>query len=201
MRPLPEVFCWTRFGTEAGQTVQQILRRKERERRESGGIFLWGIGNSVGPAIAELVKRCDVPEVLFSPILSRPRAVDVEPSAVVAWTSGETLTGAPYLLPPGAYVTSRGPVREGAAHYALVCAQDEPLEVRDLGSLELHGLRNLLSGRGMGASQVTAVVSRPSADTRDGPYRIAMRARLVEPYFIRLRRPAAIDADTLEALG
>jgi hypothetical protein len=29
---IPRYFCWTRFGTEAGQTTAQIIERKERER-------------------------------------------------------------------------------------------------------------------------------------------------------------------------
>jgi hypothetical protein len=44
---LPEAFVWTRFGTEAGQTIDRILARKEAERIANGGLFLWGIGNSV----------------------------------------------------------------------------------------------------------------------------------------------------------
>ena len=85
--PLPQCFVWTRFGTEAGQSISDILRRKEKERAANGGIFYWGIGNAVGPSILELLRRTDEPEVLFSPIKSAPKRDDVTPEAVVAWTA------------------------------------------------------------------------------------------------------------------
>jgi hypothetical protein len=61
-RPIPRDFCWTRFGTEAGEPIEQILERKEAERIATGGVFFWGIGNAVGRSISELVRRTDEPE-------------------------------------------------------------------------------------------------------------------------------------------
>src|SRR4051812_40360539 len=90
---LPQVFCWTRFGTEAGEPIEQILKRKEIERRHNEGVFYWGIGNSLAPSMAELLRRARRPEVLFSPIRSRPRPVDIAPDAVVRWHAAETLDG------------------------------------------------------------------------------------------------------------
>jgi hypothetical protein len=183
---LPEAFCWTRFGTEAGEPADAILVRKERERAGNEGVFFWGIGNSVAPAIAELLLRDRLPEVLFSPIRGRPRPADVAPENVVAWTAAESLDGRRFKLPAGVHVTSR----EARAHYALVCGDDAPLAFSNHGALDFGALRNLVSGRGVGASQVTAVVSRAPRARRTGPsYRVALRARLVEPYFVRLRDP------------
>ena len=91
--------------------------------------------------------------------------------------------------------------------YALVCATDDTLELADLGRLGFPDLRNLLSGRPVGASQVTAVVRRAEEmsgrDDRD--YQISMRARLVEPYFVRLSEPVVIveshsDTEQLSAV-
>ena len=93
---IPLQFCWTRFGTEAAQSIDQILVRKEEERQANHGLFLWGIGNAVGPSILELVRRASVPEVIFSPIKSAPREEDVSPPAVVAWTAGSTICGDRY---------------------------------------------------------------------------------------------------------
>ena len=67
------------FGTEAGEEIGQMLQRKEQERAANGGIFIWGIGNAVGPSIRELVRRGPKPEVLFSPIKSAPKQQDVLP--------------------------------------------------------------------------------------------------------------------------
>src|SRR5438552_3133684 len=104
MRPpadtLPQHFCWTKFGSEAGQTADQILRRKEEERRGNDGVFLWGIGNSLGNAVHELVRRSSRPEILFSPIKAVPRTCDSDPHEVLAWRSAETFRGEQFALPP-----------------------------------------------------------------------------------------------------
>jgi len=191
---LPTIFCWTRFGAEAGETIETILERKERERQANRGVYFWGIGNSVAPGIAELVRRTTSPEVLFSSIKSRPRTVDVRPSAVIRWHRGVTVTGERITLPNTVTVTSR---QSKAGHYALICASDDPLRLGDLGRLKFSGLRNLVSGNALGSSQVTAVVERLT-DRDDGTeYAIALRARLIAPYFVRLTDPAV---ERLEAL-
>lgn len=200
MPRLPEHFCWTRFGTEAGQLVAEILDRKERERLANQGVFLWGIGNAVGSGITELVRCCSEPEVLFSPIKSPPRAFDVAPESVVAWTIGETLDGDVYPLPDSSLVTSRLPIGSArASHYALVCFSVDPIELSvDGPMLAFDGLRNLLSGRRLGASQVTAVVTRETASPQtDAKYEVAFRAHLVYPYFIRLRGPVPVRHESL----
>jgi hypothetical protein len=197
---LPSVFCWTRFGTEAGEPIEGILGRKELERQANDGVFLWGIGNSVAPGIAELVRRCEPPEALFSPIKSRPRPVDVRPPAVVAWTAGETLSGRRIVLPPTVRVTSRGDSSAQSPHYALVCSSEQPLTVANLGRLEFAALRNLLSGNRVGASQVTAVVRYLDDRAAGGlEYPVALRARLVAPYFIRLRQPVPVHPHDIAA--
>lgn len=198
-KQLPKIFCWTRFGTEAGEPIERILDRKEAERRANGGVFLWGIGNSVAPGIAELIRRSDRPEVLFSPIKSRPRSADVNPVNVASWTVGETLAGSQFELPRTMSILSRcSDQARCAPHYALICSLDKPLVLSDLGRLAFRALRNVVSGNPLGASQVTAVVRQ--IDMRDGDsgdYTVAMRAQLVAPYFIRLREPVAVPVGLL----
>jgi len=194
---LPMLFCWTRFGTEAGQSLEQILRHKEEERSANDGVFLWGIGNAVGPGMEELVRRCNAPEVLFSPIAGKARKVDVAPDSVVAWTSGETNDGRQFPLPTRSLVTSRQSTSSASAsHYALICFSREPLVLRvPFGSLTFSSLRNLLSGSRVGASQVTAVVARDRESPIEGRvYEVALRAHLVHPYFIRLRQPVVLSS-------
>ena len=189
---IPACFCWTRFGTEAGQSINQIFERKEQERAANGGLFFWGIGNALGPSIRELLRRTTNPEVLFSPIKSAPRSVDSQPAAVVAWTAAETLRGEPFDLPEQTLVTSRyDPNAPRASSYALVCFSSVPLNQASCeGQIAPATLRNLRTGRPVGASQVTAVVESVSAITEKGStYRVLIRARLVEPYFLRLRSP------------
>ena len=192
---LPDCFCWTRFGTEAAQTVEQIFSRKEEERLANDGTFLWGIGNAIGPSVGALLRRTSDPEVLFSPIKGPPKSLDVAPASVVAWALGETLDGSAFALPQYSLVTSRyNPCSPGRVHYALVCYSERPLGSSGAAArLEMGGLRNLVTGRRVGASQVTAVVQRdgPPAGIC-APYPVAVRAKLVKPYFIRLRSPVLL---------
>lgn len=195
---LPEFFCWTRFGAEAGQSTADILERKEEERVSNNGVFFWGIGNALGPSMVELVRRHGSPEVVFSPIRSAPKRVDVFPAAVAAWVSGVTLDGDPYRLPGRSFVTSRqDPQKPRQAHYALVCRCDARLaESGSSERLPLVSLRNLRTGRPIGASQVTAIVHHDRKISGLPTYDVAMRARLVPPYLIRLRRAFTLPHTT-----
>jgi hypothetical protein len=189
---LPERFCWTRFGTEAGQSADQIFARKEQERVANGGLFFWGIGNAIGPSIGELVRILDNPEVLFSPIRSAPRRDDVAPAMVAAWSEATTMAGEPYPLSAQSLITSRlDPIARRDVHYALVCYSESSLfGAASQGKIVFGCLRNLLTKRPVGASQVTAVVQYDrTANETGAPYDVSFRAVLVPPYFIRLRRP------------
>lgn len=131
------------------------------------------------------------PEVLFSSIKGPPRKVDVAPARVVEWQVGQTITGHRFALTPNFHVRGGSGAETMSPRYALVCASEQPLAVSDYGRLNFGSLRNLISGNQLGASQVTAVVRRlkkQDGDARD--YVVAMRARLVEPFFIRLREPS-----------
>ncbi len=193
---LPRHFCWTRFGTESGEVIGQILARKEDERRANGGIFLWGIGNALAPSMRELVYREPAPEVVFSPIRSKPRKEDVYPSRLVAWTEGRTSAGDVFKLPPGSMVTSRVSERcRRRKHYALVCASTESLCIKDSAeNFSIRSLRNLLTGRQVGASQVTAIVqvAERQESSAGAMYAAAMRTRLIPPYFVELVNPVTL---------
>jgi hypothetical protein len=120
----------------------------------------------------------------------------VRPPAVAAWALGETLDGDVYRLPEHSLVTSRyDPVATGVMHYALICFSRQPLITEEpVAKLTFAALKNLRTGRPIGASQVTAVVLREGLDHRNGgrTYDIAIRAELVYPYFVKLRRPVPL---------
>jgi hypothetical protein len=197
---VPERFVWTRFGTEAGQSIAHILGRKEKERSANSGVFYWGIGNAVGPSIVELLRQSEEPEVLFSPIKSAPRRDDVAPDSVVAWTAAAGMNGEPHRLPIWSLITSRFNMQR-PRHYALVCRCDSSL-LDTFGLTEpvtkkiaIGELSNLLTGRPLGSSQVTAVVRRQVQDFRSGAeYLVRLRVKLVPPYFIQLSAPRPITA-------
>jgi hypothetical protein len=182
---------------EAAQDVSQIIDRKEEERQACNGVFLWGIGNAVGPSILELLRVARCPEVLFSSIKSAPKSIDVNPPAVAAWTDGIGLDGEPFALPHGALITSRfNPTSPKRVHYALVCHSEAPLALLGNGArIQFGALRNLVTQRPVGASQVTAVVEHEEGHPRNSEgYGVAIRARLVAPYFIKLHYPIPIKS-------
>lgn len=85
MNSIPDVFCWTKMGTEAGQSLTTIRQRKELERRAGGGVFAWGIGNSLGTAIydAQRLSPTGYIEVLFTEMLGKPKLIDAKPSQML----------------------------------------------------------------------------------------------------------------------
>jgi hypothetical protein len=195
---VPRCFVWTRFGTEAGQSITDILRRKEQERSANGGVFYWGIGNAVGPSILELLRKSDEPEVLFSPIKSAPRHDDVAPDSVVAWTAAAGLNGEPHRLPIWSLITSRFNIGR-PRHYALVCRSDSSLldefaaVAPNIEKIAIGQLTNIVTGRPLGSSQVTAVVKRQVQQvSSSAEYSVKFRARLAPPYFIQLSAPRPI---------
>ena len=189
---LPSVFCWTKMGTEAGQDLGAILRRKEFERVSGSGVFAWGIGNSVGPAVRHArALGIDPLDVLFTRMKSAPKAVDVAPSALVLWTAYEDELGHRVELPAHMLVTSRGdiPEHDGTKrqHFALICRSDRSL-LAPPGELvvDASAVCNLVSRNPTGASQVTAVVRSCSTNERQRLYPVQFRARLAGPGFVRL---------------
>ena len=191
---LPEVFCWTKFGTEAGEDVSSILRRKEAERRATAGIFLWGIGNAIGPSIEQLIIKTPDPKVVFTPMLSRPSTRDVAPPATALWFRGTGLNGEDYEVPRHARVTSRMS-EHGRPHYALVCRSRAPIMTEspeDPAVFSASNVLNLRSGSRVGSSQVTAVVQHAATHhAQAGPtYQVAFIADLVAPYLVKLTEHA-----------
>lgn len=196
MIDLPRRFCWTKYGSEAGESVDSILRRKEEERLANGGVFLWGIGNSVGPGVRRLVELEEAPMVVFSPMKAAAKQADVRPPSVVTWSRAFDLNGDQWEIPRGSTVTSRGSSskQQKRVHYALVCHSDRPLQLIECdASVQFDALRNLESGNPLGFSQVTAVVERVACgDEGDLSYSVGFAATLVFPYFVCLSEPMEV---------
>lgn len=116
LEDIPPVFCWTKMGTEAGQSLDGILRRKELERRAGHGLFAWGIGNSLGVAakLAQEETQDSEVEVLFTPMRSAAKQVDVAPSQVLLWLGYLGENGEQIRLPNHMVITSRGNLEQGA---------------------------------------------------------------------------------------
>jgi len=199
---IPSLFCWTKMGVEAGQELRSIIRRKELEREAGDGVFVWGIGNSLGPTIRGLgLKQGRLP-VLFSPIQSKPRNVDIRPEALLIWLSYIDETGRVVALPQHSLVTSRaesGSVGLEKRHYALLCRSEKSLLEEEDGKIAFCELANATSNKSLGFSQVTALVKRfpVGPEQREKPgrtYHVPFRAEIFSPYCVRLTDGVVVPA-------
>jgi len=187
--------CWSRMQTEAGQTLDTIVRRKEYERQAGDGLFFWGVGNAPATAISALARLSIPVPVIFSVMKSRPKAIDTLPSRTVVWRKYIDQFGKERTLPASALVTSRGDSASGpkVKHYALVCRSEKPLCLQRGEPFDPRAFRNVGKvGGPVGASQVTALlrqVDRPSANT---DYEVNLSAWLTGGYWVRLTDPVEI---------
>lgn len=182
---------------EAGEQLARIMRRKELERRSGGGVFFWGVGSAPSRAIPALVRTATAIEVLFSVMKSKPKAKDAAPEKVVAWRSYVDTDGIIRQIPDHVLVTSRAGSR--GYHYALICWSDRPLGVADEGPFDPSAFRNVGAGGAVGASQVTALLERHAKDGVSD-YRVAMRARLTDGFWVKLVDPIELDDSDRDAL-
>lgn len=186
-----QVFVFTKPGTEAGETLIEIVKRKETERVAGNGVFWWGVGNSLGDDLSEAAMKAGgrIP-ILFvaHDRPAPPKNENVNPSRIVRWTKWRAKEGASKDVPAFANITSRWDEKK-RLHHALVCMSEVPL------SIDLEGPRfdpmlckTYAMGRVPGASQVTALVRGDLGDRRhqEGRYRILFRANLVLPWQAKL---------------
>ena len=202
LKQLPPTFCWTKMGTESGEDLSSITLRKEWERRLGGGRFLWGIGQSLGTN-ADAAAAGGTPLAgIFSPMPSRPKSIDVTPGEVVLWNSWIDVTGHVRPLPLHTFVTSRATLPSGRtkdSHYALVCSSPVPLGGACELSVSPATLRNLSTGKALGASQVTAVVAYDGECVPDlKSYPVSFVVQLEAPYFVRLANPTLLKPSDLK---
>ena len=191
------------MGSEAGQDLDTIIRRKEMERTTGRGIFAWGIGNSIGPAVeyARTAIGDANLQVLFTAMRSAPKSIDVAPSSIAVWLSYQTKRGDVLPLPDHVLVTSRAHQGEGFEkqnHYALICSADVPLDAQhESMAVCPDGVRNLVSFNPVGASQVTAVVRRVEGHVDERAYPVLFRAKLAEQCFVKLASRVVLSGDLL----
>ena len=199
-----EYVCWSRMQAEAGQSLDAIIARKEKERVAGAGLFIWGIGNPPA-SLSRILARRRVPvRAVFSVMKTKPKAIDVAPARTVVWRRYIDCSGAERALPAHALVLSRGDSARGPkrVHYALMCRVDEPLALRRGVPFDPTAFRNA-SGTGapVGASQVTALLRRVASSSDSSDYEAAFSAWLTESYWVRLVDPLELDSRKLQLLS
>jgi uncharacterized protein (DUF1697 family) len=190
---------------EAGQQLEDIVRRKEWERLANDGTFCWGVGNAPNRCTPELARDRVEVDALFSIMKSRPKIVDVAPSAVVIWRKFVDFDGRERAIPKGSLVTSRGDfqTRLKRSHFALFCRTESPLVLGDFGSFDPTAYRNVGEiGGAIGPSQVTALLRRTAQERSDSTsYRINLKAKMFGSYWAKLTDPIPMDIDKQQALS
>lgn len=205
MNPPPKSFCWTKMGEESGESLATIIQRKEWERQMGAGMFAWGIGQSLGRNVEAMVKNMASFPVLFSPMLSRAKKIDIEPGSVAIWTQWEDHIGNIHSLPAHVLVTSRATLpsgKEKKSHYALICQSDSPLQNDEISGIQHSFARNALSNKPVGASQVTAVVTLVNEEQSEvgKSYPVSFQAKLEYPYYVKLIKPRILSQDDVAAI-
>lgn len=204
MKKIPPTFCWTKMGAEAGEELAAIIRRKEWERQLGGGYFFWGIGQSLGENAKAVAPEITSLHVIFSPMPSKPKLIDVAPNDVVIWNAWIDAQGVVRRLPIHCFITSRASLPSGRkkeSHYALVCFSDQELNKQ---SNEIfvfpNYLRNVATNKPLGASQVTAVVRAPNLKDKTSDaksYSVSFTAELRSPYCVQLAQPLLLGVEEL----
>ena len=195
---LPNAFCWTKMGAEAGQPLNGIIARKDVERDLGNGVFFWGIGSSLGQKLWAFVENLKSPDILFSPMKTKPKCVDTTPTRIFAWTAYLDKNGVKHPVPSHSLVTSRGTVGKKVKtfHYALVCHKRTTLFAGSWPQIEWNSLRNYKSRSKLGFSQVTSLVE---ANNRSksiiSSYQVLFGAKLVSPYFVKLVDPLEVPSN------
>lgn len=159
-------------------------------------------------ALTDLFGFESNPWILFSQMKSKPKQVDVKPRSVLVWSGAQNRNLGIFEIPRYSVVTSRADspsTRQKRAHYALVCYSDVPLckSANFTDVLDAATLANLRTGKRLGASQVTAVVSSQvftEAILRRSPYPVSITARLSTPGQVRLTHPTMLREQTISAL-
>lgn len=190
---LSRIICWTRMQAESGQSLENIVARKEMERQAGEGMFFWGVGNAPSRFTSNLVAANEPIDVVFSIMKSRPKQRDANAEELFVWQAYVDNNGREYPLPAHVLVTSRAKATNAAksAHYALVCFSREELELRHEQPFDHNAYNNVMGAR-IGNSQVTALVARKRKILPTADYEVNLRAELIGDYWVRLAQPKLI---------
>lgn len=198
-----EIICWSRMQAEAGQGLDKIIARKEREREAGAGLFFWGVGNAPAVMTKSLAKLQHPISIVFSVMKSKPKPIDVTPTSRLVWRRYIDCDGVERDLPANALVTSRGETKSASKkhHYALMCFSAEPLALIRGIPFDPTAYRNVGgNGAAVGASQVTAMVRRTGSPSTITDYEANLQAKLTGSYWVRLSDPVLLSAEDSEML-
>jgi hypothetical protein len=205
LKHLPPAFCWTKISSDSGEALPTIVLRKEWERRLGGGRFLWGTSQSLGSSARSAAHRIGSLMALFSPGSSHSKPVDGKREDVLLWNAWIDVSGQVRPLPPHTFITSRKTLPSGRRrehHFALVCSSPVELSIGSRVRAYPDQLRNVATGKTLGAALGTAVVEclGRTGEQTGKSYPIALAVELEAPYFVRLTQPSVLKGRDLAAI-
>jgi hypothetical protein len=130
--------CLMKFGPESGETAEEIVARKDLERRAGVGIhkneFWWGVGEKgTAQSTQTLISRHGGNTVLFSAIKDQTPPNKGSATDALAWRKCRML-GDDILqdIPKHVLITSAAVTKGGTTptkHFALVCHSSVALKI------------------------------------------------------------------------
>ena len=210
--------CLTKFGPESGETTDEILARKELERRSGVGAhknaFWWGVAErGTAQSIQTLMSQHGGNTVLFSAIKGQKPPNNGSATDALVWRKyrmlgGDILQDIPkHVLITSAAVTKGGTTR--TKHFALVCNSSVPLKMggRAFRFSNSH-YKNLSKDGKLGTSargqRTTAALVRWTNSLISGAEcdsLIDFSADLCTPYCVELFDPTRISPSAVAKLN
>jgi hypothetical protein len=210
--------CLTKFGPESGETVDEILARKDLERRSGTRAhkneFWWGIGEKgAAQSINRLISQHGANVVLFCAIKNQKLPENGSASDILVWRKYRVLGGSvlhdipKHVLITSAAVTKSARIRR--THFALTCNSSIPIEMggRVFRFSNPH-YKNLSKDGKLGKSArgrrtTTALVRSTSAPISGAECDtiIDFFADLCAPYCVELSDPKQISLSAVATLN
>jgi hypothetical protein len=187
-----ETFVWSLMGQDAGQSLKEIIIRKEAERR-TGGDFWWGLGTPLGDRVeSEAISNGGTLPALFFKTLGKQKQALAQKTFV--WNGWRSSKGRHGVIPKHVLVLGGDP---DGRYYALVCRCDIELVLGNHGPFEPTQCRTLAKGVRPGVTQRTALLTGQRKHPH-GPYHIGFEAYLAAPWFVRLTDSRALTPAELD---
>jgi hypothetical protein len=213
-----EAVCLTKFGAESGETADQILARKDLERRSGTRAhkneFWWGIGEKgAAQSINRLISQHGAHVVLFCAIKSQKLPENGSASDILVWRKYSVLGDSllrdipKHVLITSAAVTKSGRLRR--THFALICNSSVAIEIggRVFRFSRPH-YKNLSKDGKLGKSargqpKTTALVRSTSSPISGAECDtiIDFSADLCAPYCVELSDPKQISFGVIATLN
>jgi hypothetical protein len=210
--------CLTKFGPDSSETAEEILARKELERRSGvrahKNEFWWGIAEKgTALSINRLISQHGANVVLFSAIKIQKLPKQGSTSDILVWRKYRILGSSvlhdipKHVLITSAAVTKGGIIRR--THFALSCNSRDPVEIggRVFRFSNPH-YKNLSKDGKLGKSArgqrtTTALVKSTSSPISGAECDsiIDFSANLCAPYCVELSDPKQISFGAIATLN